>query len=164
MDDLYFNLSEKEFSRGRKIILWIFGTIFILVGLWDLFLKLFKHNNMASMGVTITAISIGLFVYLIAILASSRKQENYFKVDSNTISYRFGLVAPTMNEITWTEVKTIYMPSHHKNIFIGKNTGRIIKVNLTWIEKNKSRLIKRHIYYVAKQRNIEILKTDPPKK
>lgn len=164
MDDLYFNLSEMEFSKGRKIILWIFGTIFILTGLWDLFLKIFKHNNMANMGLTITALAIGCFVYLIAILASSRKQENFFKVDSNAISYRFGLIAPSLIQIDWNNISAISMPAHQKNIFIDQKSGETIKIKLTWIEKNKSRLIRRHIYYVAKQRNIEVLKSKPQKK
>ena len=164
MDDLYVNLSEMEFSKGRKIILWIFGTIFILIGLWDLFLKIFKHNNMANIGLSITALAIGAFVYLIAILASARKQENFFKVDSSTISFRFGLIAPKQTQVTWSSIKTIYIPKHHKNIFIEEDSGKIMKVKLTWIEKNKARVIRKHIYAEAKQQNIEVIKSDPQAK
>lgn len=164
MEDLFFNLSEQEFSKGRKTLLWVFGTIFILIGLWDLYLKIFKHNSYANIGLTVSTLTIGGVVYFIAILATAKKKENYFKVDTGRISYRFGLISPVHRDILWENIDTIYMPSHQKNIFVGDKSGKMIHINLTWIEKNKSRLIKKHIYYVAKDKNIEIIKQAPKKK
>lgn len=164
MEDLYFNLSEKEFSKGRKILLWIFGTIFIIIGLWDLYLKIFKHDSYAKIGLTITSLGIGLFVYLIAFLSISGKKGSFFRIDSAGISYRFGLLSPVHREFAWNSIITVYMPPKQKNIFISEKTGIITGIKLAWIEKNRARIIKKHIYYGAKERNIEIVKKSPKKR
>ena len=32
MENLYYNLSEEEFSKGRKLLLWGFAALFFLAG------------------------------------------------------------------------------------------------------------------------------------
>lgn len=163
MEDLYLNLSEHEFSKGRKALLWIFGSIFILIGFWDLYLKIFKLDSFASTEVTIVSFSIGILVYILALLASSKRKEHYFKVDSNTISYRFGLIAPAHKKIDWKDVKAIYVPKKQKNAIVSLNSGAIININLSWVEKNKSRRIRKYIYHLAKEKSIETHKKHPKK-
>ena len=36
MEKVYYNLSEEEFSKGRKILLWGFAGLFFLAGLYVL--------------------------------------------------------------------------------------------------------------------------------
>ena len=40
MENLYYNLSEEEFSKGRKILLWGFSALFFLGGIYVLFVSL----------------------------------------------------------------------------------------------------------------------------
>ena len=164
MEDLKFNLSEKEFPKGMKILLWIFGTVFILLGFWDLYLKMNKIDEYANYRVTISSFAIGLVVLYIAFHASRKRKEHYFHVDDDTIKYRFGLFFPSHNKILWENIKCIYMPGKQKNIYVEQKSGNLISINLTWVEKKKSGLIKRHIFSVAKNKDIEIIKTYPKKK
>ncbi|HUS85756.1 MAG TPA: hypothetical protein VMW76_00830 [Bacteroidales bacterium] len=158
MDDLYFKLSQEEFSKGRKILLWIAASLFALIGFWDLYLKIFKHDSNASFGLTIVLFSISGFIFFIAFLASLKHKEHFFKVDNEIISYYFGLFFPSHHTYKWEEIDRIYMPPHQKTTILVLKDGRTIRINLTWVEKNKSRMIIRHIYYAAKQRDIDVLK------
>ena len=40
MENLYYNLSEEEFSKGRKILLWGFAGLFFLAGVYVLIISL----------------------------------------------------------------------------------------------------------------------------
>jgi len=158
MDDLYYNLSKEEFSKGRKTLLWIIASLFAMIGLWDLYLKIFKHDTNTSFGLTVVLFTISGFIFFVALLATMKRKEHFFKVDNEIISYHFGLLFPTHHTYRWEDIDKIYMPSQQKTTTLVLKDGHVIHINLTWIEKNKSRLIRRHIYYAAKRRNIDVLK------
>lgn len=164
MEELNLNLSEHEFSKGRKILLWVFGSIFMLIALWALYLKLFVPEKAAANSLIITAFSIGGFVYFIAILSTARTKQHFFKIDSSQISYRFGLLAPSHKTIDWTDVKKVFVPKKTKSAFLVLKSGTVINLNLSWIEKKKSRLIRKRIYHTAKEKNIDIHKSHPKQK
>ena len=44
MENLYINLSEKEFSRGSKTLLWGFAGLFFLAGVYILIVSLFFRS------------------------------------------------------------------------------------------------------------------------
>lgn len=159
MEDLYFNLAKEEFSKGRKILLWFMAIAATIVTLTDIYLKFVKLNSNATIGLTVTLALATSFLYLIAILASVKRKEHFFKVDREIISYHYGLMFQKHHSYSWNEVQKLFVPPHSKNATLVLKDGKVVRINLTWVEKNKARMIRKHIFYSAKNKGIEILKT-----
>lgn len=160
MDDLYFNLASEEFSKPRKILIWIIAILTALVAAWDSYLKFFKHDTSADLGLTFSLYVITIFLFTIAILATKKRKEHFFKVDRENISYHYGLIFPSHRSYKWAEIRKVYMPPRSKNTVLILNNDKPVHINLTWVERNKSRIIRKHIYFSAKERGIEILKKE----
>ncbi len=158
MDDLYFNLATEEFSKSRKILIWVIAIIAALVSVWNSYLMFFKHDTYSTLGLNLSLYVITIFLFLIAILATKKRKEHFFKVDKETISYHYGLIFPSHKSFLWTEIKKVFMPPHSKNTVLILKDDKSVLINLTWVEKNKSRNIRKHIYYSAKEKGIEICK------
>jgi hypothetical protein len=164
MEDLYFNLASEEFSKPRKILIWIVAFITLLLSMWISYLKFFKQDSSADMGLTLTLYAITLFMFSLAILATIKRKEHYFKVDDEIISYRYGLIFPTQKTHLWTNIKKIYVPPHSKNTSLELKDKKIVHINLTWVERNKARIIRKHIFYNGRDKGIEIAKSHYKKK
>ena len=95
MENLYYNLSEEEFSKSRKILLWIFSGLFFIAGLWVLILH-FAFGKKESMPVVLSIVpfSISLVVSLIAIFATVKRKNQYFSMDDEKLEFRFGIIMP----------------------------------------------------------------------
>ncbi len=158
MEDLYFNLAKEEFSKGRKILIWVFASLITIAGAWGLFLQIFKNTEYTNLGIPVVLLCVGAFLYFIAILATVKRKTHYFKVDNDTIAYRYGLIFSTARSYNWEDVKTIYFPPHTKKATIVMHNGNIVNIDLTWIEKNKSRSIRKHLYYTGHKKSKEIFK------
>ncbi len=163
MEDLYFNLSTEEFSKGRKILVWVVACLSTAVAFWDLYLELVKHDSNTTFGLTATLLLISAFLITIAILSTSKRKSHFFKVDSETISFQYGLIFPSHRTFRWDDIERIFLPPHKKDAILEFKDGNTYEINLTWIEKNKSRLIRRHIYYTAMNKKIEVLKKEKRK-
>lgn len=163
MEDLYYNLAKEEFSKGRKILIWIFASLMTLAGGWNLYLMFYKSTDYSNPVISIVLLCIGAFLYFIAILSSIKRESHFFKVDNDTISYRYGLLFPTSRTYNWEEIKTIYFPPHTKKVILVMHNGNIVNINLTWIEKNKSRLIIKHLYFSGMKRSKEIFRSQMKK-
>lgn len=135
MDDLYFNLASEEFSKSRKILIWIIAILTALVAAWDSYLKFFKHDASADLGLTFTLYGITIFLFSIAILATIKRKEHFFKVDREKISYHYGLIFPSHKTFEWSEIKKVYMPPHSKNAVLILHNDKDVHINLTWVEK-----------------------------
>jgi len=159
MEDLYFDLAKEEFSKGRKIILWFMAIAATIVTLTDIYLKFVKHDSNATIALTITLAITTSFFYMIAILSSVKRKEHFFSIDKDTISYYYGLMFQTHRSYKWNEVQKLYVPPHSKNASLVLKNGKVVHINLTWVEKNKARMIRKHIFYSSKNKGIEILKT-----
>lgn len=158
MDDLYFNLASEEFSKSRKILIWIIAILAALMTAWDSYLKFFKHDTYADLGLTFSLYGVTIFLFAIAILSTKKRKEHFFKIDRENISYHYGLIFPSHRSYAWTEIKKVYMPTHSKNTVLILNNDKPVHINLTWVERNKSRIIRKHIYYTAKERGIDLIK------
>jgi hypothetical protein len=158
MDDLYFNLASEEFSKSRKILIWIIAVLTALVAAWDSYLKFFKHDASADLGLTFTLYVITIFLFSIAILSTKKRKEHFFKVDKEQISYHYGLLFPSHRSYLWSDVREVYLPPHSKNTVLILTNDKPVHINLTWVERNKSRIIRKHIYYLAKEKGIGIFK------
>lgn len=160
MEDLYYNLAQEEFSKGRKILLWILAILLSIVTLVVIYMKYVKYDPNTTIGLIITLGLITSFLFLIAILSTARRKEHFFRVDSETISYHYGLLFPSHHTYKWEEIKHLYFPPHSKKTTLILQDGKVIHINLTWVEKNKSRNIRKHIFYSAKNKGVQIQKTN----
>lgn len=158
MDDLYFNLAKEEFSKSRKILLWVIAIIAGSISIWASYLMFYKHDTYATLGLTVSLYLVTIFLFLIAILSTKKRKEHFFKVDNETISYHYGLLFPAHHTYTWKEIKKIFIPPHSKNATLLLDNDKAVHINLTWVEKNKSRMIRKHIFYTAKNMGKEVIK------
>src|SRR5437763_44244 len=101
MENLYFNLSEEEFSKGRKILLWSFASLFLLGALYVLITNLvFGHKNI-PLFISLITFGISLFVAGIAAFASIKRKDLFFIVNDEIIEFRFGIISPKKHTFKW---------------------------------------------------------------
>ena len=166
MEKLMYDLSEQEFSKGRKILLWGFGFFFFLAGIGIVFMNTVLHQQSIHISYSTAPFGISLFVFIIALMATFKRKDHYFLVDNEKIEYRFGLLRPVKYRHEWNDIKEIYLPHKEKKfLLIYKNDVSSI-VNLTWLERRKTSEIRKHIYYGAKEKSINVIRvpTIPAKK
>jgi membrane protein YdbS with pleckstrin-like domain len=159
MENLYYNLSKQEFTKGRKILLWIFASLFFLAGMGIIILNVIFHDKSIQLTVSVAPLGISLVVGIIAVLASTGKKDHYFSIDETKVDFKNGFFKAVKNTILWTDVKEIHFPHKQKKVKVVMKDDSSLIINLTWIEKKKSSHIRKHLFYVAKEKNINIIKT-----
>jgi hypothetical protein len=159
MENLYYNLSEQEFTKGRKVLLWIFASLFFLAGMGIIILNVIFHDKSILISLSTAPFGISLVVGIIAVMASSRKKDHYFVIDETKVEFKNGFIKPVVNKVLWNDVKEVHFPHKQKKVKVVMNDGSFLVINLTWIEKKKSSHIRKHLYYVAKEKNISIIKS-----
>lgn len=159
MENMYYNLSEEEFSKSRKILLWIFSGLFFIAGLWVLILH-FAFGKKESMPVVLSIVpfSISLVVSLIAIFSSVKRKNQYFSMDDEKLEFRFGIIMPKKYTYRWEDMKELVIPHRQKKAKINFKDGSSHIINLTWLQKKKSSLIRKHIYQAAWEKQLKISK------
>ena len=95
MENLYYNLSEEEFSKGRKILLWGFAALFFLAGIYVLFVSLILGQKSISPVLSIAPFGISLVVSIIAAFATFKGTDLFFSIDNDKIEYKFGIFKPS---------------------------------------------------------------------
>lgn len=165
MENLYYNLSEEEFSKGRKFLLWGFSSLFFVAGLAIVLMNVIFHDPSFHITFSLAPFGISLVVAFIAAMATFRKKDHYFIIDNDKIEFRYGLYKPVKQTYSWNDIKEIHMPHKQKKVKLIMKNNSFAIVNLTWLEKKKSSHIRKHFYYAAKEKNINIIKlqTLPPK-
>jgi membrane protein YdbS with pleckstrin-like domain len=159
MENLYYNLSEQEFTKGRKILLWIFASLFFLVGMGIIVLNVIFHDKSINLSLSSAPFGISLVVGIIAVMASTRRKDHFFIIDENKVEFKNGFFKPVQNSVLWSDVKEVHFPHKQKKVKLVLKNNSILIINLTWIEKKKSSHIRKHLYYVAREKNINIIKT-----
>lgn len=159
MENLYYNLSEQEFTKGRKILLWIFASLFFLAGMGVIVLNVIFHDKSILLSVSTVPFGISLVVGIIAVMASTGKKDHYFVVDETKVEFKNGFFKPVITTILWNNVKEIHFPHKQKNVKVVLKDDTSLIINLTWIEKKKSSHIRKHLYYVSREKNITIIKS-----
>jgi hypothetical protein len=159
MENLYYKLAEEQFSRGRKILLWIFASMFFLAGMGIIFLNVIFHDKSIGISLSAAPFGISLVVGIIAIMASSSKKDHFFSIDDTKIEFKDGLFKAVTNTIVWDNIKEVHFPHKQKKVKLILKDGTDLVINLIWIEKKKSAHIRKHLFYVAKEKNIDIIKT-----
>jgi hypothetical protein len=158
MEKLYFNLSEEEFSKGRKILLWVFASLFLLASVYVLVTNLvFGHKNI-PLFISLITLGISLFVATIAAFATIKRKDLFFIVNDDIIEFRFGILRPHKHTFKWVDIKELIMPGKQKKIMLRLNDGSSFIINLNWLQRKKSSLIRKHIYLRGKEKNLRVTK------
>lgn len=88
MESLHYNLSEEEFTRGRKILLWIFAGLFFLAGVFILTKSLLLGHKSIPAILSLGPFGISLFVSVIASFATIKRQDLFFSIDDDRVQVR----------------------------------------------------------------------------
>ena len=158
MEQLYFNLSEEEFTKERKILLWVFATLFFLAGVYVVTAKpLFGHNSIPPI-LSAAPFGISFIVFLIAALATIKRTDLFFLVDYGKIEFRYGMFRPKRHSYEWTEIKEMVMPHQQRKIKLVFTNNTTYTINLSYLQRKKATIIRKHIYKCAAEKGINILK------
>jgi len=158
MEKLFYDLTEHEFSKGRKILLWIFAISFFLAGVAIIYMYIIEHDLAIHATYSIPPFGISLFAGFIAVLASVKRKNHYFVIDDDKIEYRYGLVKPVLKSYRWDNIKEVHFAHMNIKVRLIHRNGSASVLNLTWLEKKKSSAIRKHIFYGAREKNIPVLK------
>ena len=158
MENLYYNLSEEEFSRGRKILLWGFAGLFFLAGIYVLFVSLILGKASIPPVLSAAPFAICLVVGLIAFFATMKTKDQFFSIDNDKIEFKYGFFKPRKHSFMWADVKGLVMPQKQKKAMLLFNDGSVYVINLTWLHKKKSSLIRKQIYRTASEKEVKIEK------
>jgi hypothetical protein len=158
MENLFYDLSEPQFSKGRKILLWAFSFIFFLAGSAVIFMNLVFHDQ--SMHITLAFIpyAISIVVAIIAFMATFKREGLYFLIDHEKIEFRFGIFKPVKHLFKWIDIKEIHLPHREKKVQLNLKDSTFFIINLTWLERRRTNQIRKYFFYAAKENNIPVLK------
>ncbi|MDQ1296493.1 MAG: hypothetical protein QG611_471 [Bacteroidota bacterium] len=158
MEKLYFNLSEEEFTKGRKILLWIFVGAFFIGGVYVAMLSPVFGVHHIKPVLSLAPFGISLLVGIIAAFATIKRSDLFFLVDDDKIEFRYGLFKPKKHSFLWTDIKEFVMPHKQRKVKILFHTGPSYVIDLSWLQRKKSTLIRKHLFHVARSKNINVIK------
>jgi hypothetical protein len=160
MEKLYFNLSEEEFTKGRKILLWGFVGFFFLAGIYVLFVSLVLGHKSIPAILSVAPFGISFIVFVIAIFATIKRDDMFFLIDDEKIEFRYGIFKPKKYSFNWIDVKNLVMPHKQRKAKLQFKDDSSFVIDLTYLQKKKSSIIRKHIYHVARSKDLEVIKVD----
>lgn len=158
MENLYYNLSEEEFSKGRKILLWSFAALFFLGGVYILVVSLLLDQKSINPVLSVAPFAISLVVSVIAGFATFKGTDLFFKIDNEKIEYKFGIFKPVIHTFQWADIKELVMPRKQKKVKLIFTSGTSFIINLNWIQRKKSSDIRRSLFHAARARDLNVIK------
>jgi hypothetical protein len=158
MENLYYNLSEEEFSKRGKILLWCFATLFFLAGSYVLFVSLILGQKSIPPVLSVAPFGISLVVAVIAVFATFKGTNLFFLIDMDKIEYKFGAFKPATHSFKWTDIRELVMPRKQKKVMLVFKDGSRVIINLNWMKRNKSSSIRKHIFHVAREKDLVVTK------
>lgn len=164
MDKLYYNLSEEEFTKGKKTLLWSFASLFFLAGIYVLFVSLVMGHKSIPAILSVAPFGISSVVFIIALLATVKRADMFFLIDDEKIEFRYGLFKPKKYSFNWIDVKNLVMPHKQRKAKLQFKDGSSFIIDLNYLQKRKSSIIRKHIYHVARSKDLEVIKVDTLKK
>ncbi len=157
MENVHFNLSEEEFSKSKKVMLWIFASCFFFAGIATLLMSLLYDSSIKP-GVSAAPLGISLVTGIIAGMATFKRSDHYFSIDDDKIDFKYGMGNAKVTTIKWEDIKDIYFPHKQKKIKVVMKDNTQTIINLTWVQKKKSSLIRKHLFTAAREKNINLIK------
>jgi len=158
MESLYYNLSEEEFSKGRKMLLWIFAGLFFIAGVFVLVQSLVLGHKSISAVLSLAPFGICIVVSIIASFATIKRKDLFFSVDGDKIEFRYGIFKPKKQSFKWIDIKELVMPHKQRKVMLLFKDGSFFVIDLTWLQKKKSSHIRKHIYHVAREKDLNVTK------
>jgi hypothetical protein len=158
MENMYYNLSEEEFSGGRKTLLWGFALLFFVAGMYVLFASLILGQKSISPVLSMAPLGISLVVSIIAGFATFKGTDLFLLINNEKIEYKFGIIKPSTHSFNWIDIKEIIMPRKQKKVKLVFIDGSSFVINLTWIQRKKSSLIRKQMFYAAKEKGVDVKK------
>jgi len=163
MENLFYNLSEEEFSKSRKILLWIFVVLFFLGGVYVAISHLLGIHEIDPV-LSIAPFSISLIVGIIAAFASIKRKDIFFSIDEEKIEFRYGLIRPKKYSFPWSNIQKMVLPHKERKAKLIFMDGSSHVIDLSYIQRKKSTAIRKHLYHAAKYKNLTIEKVTHLKK
>jgi len=158
MEQLYYNLSEEEFTKGRKVLLWVFAGLFFIAGLYVVTaMPIFGHESIPPV-LSVAPFGICFIVSLFATLASVKRKDLFFLVDFGKIEFRYGIIRPRRHSFDWAEIKEMVIPHKQRKIKLNLTDGTFYVIDLNYLQRKKSTIIRKHIYKCAIEKGINIIK------
>lgn len=158
MEKLYYNLSEEEFSRGRKLLLWGFAGLFFIAGIYVLYSSIILKKNSIPSELSLVPFGISLVVAIISIFATVKRKNLFFTIDDEKIEFRYGVFSAKRHSFKWVDVKSIVMPQKQKKALLRFNDGSSYVIDLTWLQRRKTSMIRKYLYITAREKNLDISK------
>ena len=158
MENLYLNLSEEEFSKEKKILLWGFAALFFLAGVYILVVSLIFGQKSIPPVLSVAPFGISLVVSVIAGFATFKGTDLFFSIDDDKIEYKFGIIKPMTHSFKWTDIKELVMPHRQKKVKLIFKDGSSFVIDLTWIQKKKSSQIRKRIFHSAREKDLNVIK------
>jgi len=158
MEKLNYNLSEEEFSKGRKILLWGFAGLFFLAGVYVLLVSLVLGHESIKAILSVAPFGICLVVTIIASFATIKRKDLFFLVDDEKIEFRYGIFRPKKHSFKWIDIKELIMPQKQKKAKLLFKDGTSFIIDLTWLQRKKASHIRKHIFHAARERDLNVLK------
>jgi len=158
MESTYYNLAEEEFSKGRKILLWIFTGLFFMGGLGVLIADPVLGFHDIKPLLSLAPFGISLIVGLVSAFASIKWKDVYFLIDDDKIEFCYGLIRPKKQTFLWADIKELAMPRKEKKVKFFFKNGSSYVIDLTWLQKKKTHLIRKHIFNAAKYKDMNVIK------
>ena len=158
MENLYYNLSEEEFSKEKKILLWSFASLFFLAGIYILVVSLVLGQKSIPAILSTAPFGISLVVFIIAGIATFKGTDLFFSIDKEKIEYKFGMFKPVTHSFIWIDIKELVMPRKQKKVKLVFKDGTSFVINLNWMQRKKSSSIRKHIYHVAREKDLNVRK------
>lgn len=160
MENLYYNLSQEEFSTGRKLLLWGFAGLFFLAGVYVLLISLvFGHKSITPV-LSLAPFGISIVVSIIAALATIKRKDLFFLIDNDKIEFRYGIFKPARHLFKWIDIKELILPHKQKKAKLLFKDGSSFVINLNWLQKKKAGLIRKHIFYAAREKDLKVIKVN----
>ncbi len=157
MESINYNLSEEEFSKGRKILLWIFTGLFFVGGLGVLIGPVLGFHGIDPL-LSLAPFGISLIVGLVSAFATIKSKDLYFLIDDDKIEFRYGFIRPKKQSFPWADIKELVMPHKEKKVKLILKNGSSFVIDLTWLQKKKTHLIRKHIFNSAKYKDMNVIK------
>lgn len=158
METLYYNLSEEEFSKRHKILLWGFGALFFLSGIFILIKSLILGHETLPAILSLAPFGISIIVFIIASFATIKRKDLYFSVNDEEIQFRYGILNPKKHTFKWVDIQELKMPQKQRKAMLLLKDGSSFVINLTWLQRRKSSIIRKHIYHAAREKDLKIIK------
>jgi len=158
MENLHYNLSEEEFSKSRKILLWIFASLFFLGGIYVVLAKPVFGILSINPALSLAPFGISLLVGSIAALATIKRKDLYFLIDDEKIEFRYGLIKPKKYSFPWNSINKMIMSQKERKVKVVFTDGSTHVIDLSYIQRKKSSIIRKHLYHATREKNLVVEK------